>query len=231
MRLDKFIAHSTQLSRTETKRCIKAGAVAINGQVAQAPTAKVGAEDIVTLHQAVLAPPKPRYFMLHKPEGYICATQDSEHPIVLDLLSEPNLQGLHIVGRLDKDTTGLVLITDDGQWGHRISSPSHQHSKCYQVRVARPLQPEWVARFAEGIPLRNEKKPTQPATLKLIGEHQAELHIQEGKYHQVKRMFAAVGNHVTQLHRSQIGPLPLDPTLKPGQYRPLTPEEIHHFDP
>ena len=237
MRLDKYIANTTDFSRTETKRLIKAGEVRINGQMVCNPAEKLKQTDTVTLEQTVtlqpmvLSTPRPRYFMLHKPAGYVCATKDSEHPIVTDLLSgEPNKHRLQIAGRLDKDTTGLVLITDDGQWNHRITSPNQQCSKHYRVRVARPLHSGLIEQFAAGIQLRHEKGPTRPAQLRIIDEMQAELVIQEGKYHQVKRMFAAIGNHVTHLHRSQIGALPLDSHLQAGQYRSLRTEEIHYFD-
>lgn len=231
MRLDKYIADTTCFSRMQAKRLIKSDVVRINGQPTLNPSNKINSEDIVTLHQSVLTPPKPRYFMLHKPGGYICATQDSENPTVIDLLSEPNKQRLQIAGRLDKNTSGLVLITDDGQWNHRITSPSHQCAKYYQVTLRRPLQSELIEQFAAGIQLKYEKKLTQPATLTIINDLQAELILQEGKYHQVKRMFAAVGNHVIKLHRSRIGDLHLDHDLKPGQYRPLDTEEINSLAP
>ena len=164
--------------------------------------------------------------MLHKPQGVVCATIDEQHKTVLELLNPDEHAGLHVAGRLDIDATGLVLLTDDGEWSHRITSPRHDCGKTYRVTLAEPLDASLVARFAEGIQLRNEKKFTRPAILEIIAPREARLTISEGKYHQVKRMFAALENRVTTLHRERIGVLDLDPALQPGEWRPLTREEI-----
>ncbi|MGH1487003.1 MAG: pseudouridine synthase [Cellvibrionaceae bacterium] len=230
MRLDKYIASTTDFSRSQVKKLVKSGDITVNDQIISDSALSVDIDsDLVKLYGNSIKPPKNRYFMLYKPEGYICSTQDSENPIVLDLLDEPKLEKLHIAGRLDKDTTGLVLITDDGQWNHRITSPKHDCFKRYRVNVEMPLTLDVVESFKNGIVLNNEKRPTLPAELIIQGNYQCEVLIQEGKYHQVKRMFAATGNRVKQLHRSQIGPLSLDPDLQPGDYRLLQPEEIEHF--
>jgi 16S rRNA pseudouridine516 synthase len=139
---------------------------------------------------------------------------------------EDDFTELHVAGRLDLDTTGLVLVTDDGQWSHHITSPKHKLPKRYQVTLQDPVSADAVELFAAGILLRNEHKRTRPAQLDIISPTQVELIIHEGKYHQVKRMFAAIGNHVTALHRASIGALNLDPDLQPGHYRPLTPNEL-----
>jgi 16S rRNA pseudouridine516 synthase len=230
MRLDKYVASTTEFSRSEVKRLIKSGHITINNICADDPGMHVSApEDIVRVNDIAVAPPQSRYFMLHKPLGYVCSTQDSENPIVLDLLEERNKSQLQIAGRLDKETSGLILITDNGQWNHRVTSPNRNCYKHYQVKLARPLLPELVEKFKQGIMLNNEKRPTLPAKLVIESELHAELIIQEGKYHQVRRMFAAVGNHVTSLHRSRIGKIVLDPILQPGDYRLLTQEEVDHF--
>src|SRR5699024_3382527 len=152
------------------------------------------------------------------------ASHDALHPTVFYFIDEPASQKLHIAGRLDIDTTGLVLLTDDGQWSHRITSPKHHCCKTYLVTVAEPLTPDKIKIFADGLLLQGEKQPTKPAVLDIIAPYCARLTISEGRYHQVKRMFAAVGNHVTALHRQQIGDIKLD--IEAGQYRPLTEQEI-----
>lgn len=231
MRLDKYLASTTDYSRSQIKKLIKAGQVSINQQPAQDPGQHINVDqDRIDLYQQTVTPLAPRYFMLNKPTGFICATQDSEQLTVIDLLSsETNSARLHIAGRLDKDTTGLVLITDDGQWSHRITSPHKHCFKYYRVTVANALTEELIPQFQQGVLLKGETKPTQPAKLKLLDHFTAELAIQEGKYHQVKRMFAATGNKVTALHRTRVGPILLDTKLAPGDYRPLTADEIQSF--
>ena len=168
----------------------------------------------------------PRYFMLNKPQGYVCSTEDPDHPTVLYFLDEPVAYKLHAAGRLDIDTTGLVLMTDDGQWSHRITSPRHHCEKTYLVTLENPLSADTAEQFAKGVQLHNEKDLTKPAVLEEVTPTEVRLTISEGRYHQVKRMFAAVGNRVVGLHRERIGEIALDPTLEPGEYRPLTEEEI-----
>jgi 16S rRNA pseudouridine516 synthase len=134
---------------------------------------------------------------------------------------------LHFAGRLDVDTTGLVLLTDDGKWSHRITSPKHKCDKTYYVWLADPVGEDYAERFKQGIELRNEREATLPAKLDVITEHEVRLTIREGKYHQVKRMFAALGNKVEALHRERIGDIVLDEELEPGEYRYLTEQEIN----
>lgn len=227
MRLDKYIAAITDYSRNEVKRLLKQGEIHINGQVSNNPAQHIDEHtDSIALFGELLGQLRPRYFMLNKPQGTVCATEDSEHPTVMDLLDEPNIEKLHIAGRLDKGTTGLVLITDDGQWSHHITSPKRQCFKTYLVALAFPLTDEAIQELETGVMLRNETKPTLPAKVVRIDENTIQLSIQQGKYHQVKRMLAAVGNHVDALHRQQIGVIILDNELALGEYRPLTDEEI-----
>lgn len=226
MRLDKFLSQNTALSRSLIQQAIKAGRVWVNSEPAKKGEQKLATNDQVTLDGNCIETFQPRYLMLHKPLGYICANRDSEHPVVLDLITLPRWQELQIVGRLDIDTTGLVLLTDDGQWNHRVTSPRHECHKTYRVTTADPIHPEVIDLFARGVQLHGEKHPTRPAQLELLSEREARLQIHEGKYHQVKRMFAATGNRVTQLHREAIGAIQLDPALAEGQYRPLTLDEI-----
>ena len=228
MRLDKWICHSAGLSRQLVQRAVRGGHVTVNGAVIKKADTKVSEVDAVQLDGVILTMPKPRYFMLHKPVGYVCATADSEYPIVLDLLDETRLDDLQIAGRLDLDTTGLVLITDDGQWNHRVTAPARLCKKSYRVTLHEPLSDFSAQQLREGVLLHGEKKPTQAAELVWLDEtkHCVRLTIHEGKYHQVKRMFAAVGNLVTALHRESVGDIVLEDALLSGEYRALTSAEI-----
>ncbi|GAA5526068.1 ribosomal small subunit pseudouridine synthase A [Microbulbifer aestuariivivens] len=226
MRLDKAVSQVTDLSRAEVKRAAKAGRITVNDTPVKDPSSKVSEADQICLDGEPLEEPGPRYFMLHKPLGYVSATKDSEHPTVLDLLDEPNKQKLHIAGRLDIDTTGLVLITDDGQWSHKITSPRHHCDKTYYALLAERIDDSAVEKFAKGIWLEGEKKRTKPAKLEILFANEVRLTIAEGRYHQVKRMFAALGNRVVELHRERIGDIVLEEDLTEGGYRPLSPEEI-----
>lgn len=226
MRLDKFICDCTGLTRSQAGKSIRQGLVSINGEPVKQAARQVSVTDQVELDGEPLQLIGPRYIMLHKPAGYVCANDDPEHPIVFTLLDEPLVERLHTVGRLDLDTTGLLLLTDDGQWSHRLSSPKHHVAKTYRVWTADPIPAEAVAQFATGVMLRGEKEPTKPAQLELVATHEALLTIHEGRYHQVKRMFAAIGNKVERLHRERIGALQLPPELAEGEYRALTGPEL-----
>ncbi|MFL0797648.1 MAG: 16S rRNA pseudouridine(516) synthase RsuA [Cellvibrionaceae bacterium] len=226
MRLDKFISNSTGISRSNVKKLLKAGAITINRDEAKDPAYHVQDYDEVLLDGEPVQTPAPRYFMLNKPVGYVSALKDGNHATVMELIDEPLKDKLRIVGRLDIDTTGLLLITDDGQWLHRITSPKHDCSKRYYALTANDIDPNAVDKFAKGILLEGERNSTKPASLEIIYSNEARLTISEGKYHQVKRMFAATGNRVEELHREAIGAIELDPELEPGEYRPLTQAEI-----
>lgn len=226
MRLDKFIASVTDLSRADAKRAIKNGAVRVDGIVAVDPQFEVTPTTPVELEGRQLRAALNRYFMLHKPLGYVCAAKDRQHLTVLDLLDEDNVEELHVAGRLDIDTTGLVLLTDDGQWSHRITSPKSDCEKTYWLQTAEPIPEATIEQFARGLFLHSEKQRLLPAHLEILDEFTARLTIREGKYHQVKRMFGAIGNAVVTLHRERIGAVELDVKLEPGEYRALSAEEI-----
>lgn len=241
MRLDKFVAGVTDLSRSDAKRAIKAGEVWVEGVAIDDPQFDVESTARVELAGQRLRSATPRYFMVNKPEGYICAARDRRHPTVLDLLDEDNRDALHIAGRLDIDTTGLVLLTDDGQWSHHVTAPKSDCRKIYWLQTAEPIPQDAVAKFARGLFIHSDKSRAEkergpkarddnqrllPAQLDIIDDHTARLAISEGKYHQVKRMFGAIGNAVVKLHREAIGPVALDPTLAVGEYRSLTDAEI-----
>lgn len=226
LRLDRFIAAVTDLSRADAKRAIKAGAVTVAGAPVCDPGFAVAATAPVALEGRPLRSATHRYFMLHKPEGCVCAARDRHHTTVLDLLDEDNREALHVAGRLDIDTTGLVLLTDDGRWSHRLTSPHSGCAKTYLVHTAEPIPAAAVRQFAQGLFLHAEKQRLQPAGLELLDERCARLTIREGRYHQVKRMFGALGNAVVRLHRERIGDIALDAGLAPGQYRLLSAAEV-----
>lgn len=228
MRLDKYLSNATLFSRSDIKKAIKQGAVSVNGATARQAAATVNNSDIIALHGETIHYQRYRYYMLHKPAGVVSATKDIQHPTVLDLLNDIPTDNLQIVGRLDKDTTGLLLITNDGNWNHRITSPKSDCQKVYQVRTAEPLNESAAQQFASGLMLNGESHPTLPAKLTIEDSHKCTVTLSEGRYHQVKRMFAAIGNHVESLHRQQVGNIVLDPTLDEGDYRELRSDEILH---
>lgn len=226
MRLDKYLCHATGLTRSRAQGMIRGGQVTVNGELVKDPSFKLTSEAAVTWRDQAVQIGGHRYFMLNKPLGVVCATTDAQHKTVLDLLDIENKKGLHVAGRLDIDTTGLVLITDDGDWSHRLTSPRRECGKRYRATLAEPVDEGLAERFAEGMALRNEKKKTRPAALELLSATEVRLTLSEGKYHQVKRMFAAAGNRVIALHRESVGEIALDAELQPGQWRALRPEEV-----
>ncbi len=228
MRLDKFLAHHLGVSRTIVNKELKAQKVTVNGDIVKSGAYHISPDQIIEYDGFEIVPiTDNRYFMLNKPQGYVCSTDDPDHPTILYFIDEPMPEKLHSAGRLDLDTTGLVLLTDDGKWSHRITSPKHHCEKVYQVTVEQPLNANLIELFRQGIQLKSEKTLTEPAKLVILDDYHAELTISEGRYHQVKRMFAAVNNHVTQLHRKQIGNIVLD--IPESEYRPLTQDEINSF--
>lgn len=226
MRLDKFLSHATGMSRTDARRAIKAGRVMLDGASARRADQSLTTDSEVRLDDRPVVLGGSRYFMLHKPQGYVSATIDSEHPTVIDLMGDEGRR-LSIAGRLDKDTTGLVLLSDDGDWIHAVISPRRRCAKTYHVTLDAEPDPALTERFAEGIQLRGEARLTEPATLVLPGGPHAQVTLVEGRYHQVKRMFAASGYHVEALHRVSIGDIVLDPELAAGEFRALRPDEIN----
>ncbi len=228
MRLDKYLCDALGATRKEVTKIIKSGDVTVNDIVQKSGSCKVTDECVVEWQGREIAKPGPRYIMLFKPDGYVCSHEDGFNHTAFVLLDEVKMEDLHFAGRLDVDTTGLVLITDDGQWSHRITSPKHKCEKTYRVWLADPIGADYKQKFAEGIELRNEKEATLPAKLEIVDESENEvlLTIVEGKYHQVKRMFAALGNKVEHLHRERIGAIELDEASEPGEYRYLTQDEI-----
>lgn len=227
-RLDRWLAHRSELSRQDVRLAVKNGWVQVNGELATRVEQRILPDDEVLLDDVRIANTASRYLMVNKPAGYLCANEDSEHPLVVDLLAdEVNAQALQMVGRLDLDATGLVLLTDDGQWNHRVTAPARHCEKTYRVKLAQPLDEVAMVALQQGVLLRGENKPTRPAhILRTEDPRVIFLTISEGRYHQVKRMLSAVGNHVEALHRERIGTIVLDPALAPGEYRALTLDEV-----
>ena len=230
MRLDKFIAEQTGLTRSQAAKALKSGVVSVNEEIEKSGARKVSAEDTIRYEGELLEWLEGgQYFMLYKPQGYVCSHDDGEYPTVFQFFDYPLMNKLHTAGRLDVDTTGLVLLTDDGQWSHRITSPKHHCEKTYLVTLADPVEAFYAQQLAEGILLRGEKEPCLPAKMEILDDYNVNLTISEGRYHQVKRIFAALGNKVEALHRWRIGDIVLDESLEEGEYRGLSDEEIGSF--
>lgn len=225
MRLDKYLSHATVYSRAQVKKLIRDKRVQIGEGIAKCADYMVADHDRVLLDGEQVFLPVAQYFMLNKPAGYVCANSDSDNPTVLDLINEA-AEDIAIAGRLDKDTTGLVLLSNDGQWVHRIISPRRECTKAYLAELDYQITSETIRKFKEGFFLKGEEKLTKPAILESLTENKVSVVISEGRYHQVKRMFAACGLHVQSLHRVSVGNIKLDAALQPGQYRQLTDTEI-----
>ena len=230
MRLDKFLAETTGLTRSQAAKVLRQSAVTVNGKIEKSGAVKVSPDDEVCYDGERLTwVENGQYIMLHKPQGYICSHEDGDYPTIYQFFDYPLSARLHSAGRLDVDTTGLVLLTDDGQWSHRITSPKFHCEKTYLVTLADPVEANYVQACADGILLRGEKEPTKPATLEILDDYNVNLTLSEGRYHQVKRMFASLGNKVVALHRWKIGDVVLDEHLAEGEFRPLTEEEIAYL--
>lgn len=225
MRLDRWLATVSAGSRSEVKQWIRGGQAAVNGRVILDPALSFETEkDSLALNGKALDGRVTRHVMLHKPAGILTAARDAKQPTVMDLLPPVYRSiGCMPVGRLDKDTTGLLLLTCDGELNHRLLSPGRHVEKRYRALTDGTLTQEDAEAFAAGMDLGDFT--AQPAKLTILGPSLAEVIIAEGKFHQVKRMFEAVGKEVLELHRSAFGPLELDPSLAEGQWRELTAEE------
>lgn len=229
IRLDKYLADMGMGTRSELKKMIRSGRVQIDGVPAKKPEEKVDiASQTVTLDGKAVAYQKVEYYMLHKPAGVVSATKDKKEKTVLDLIDGQKRKDLFPVGRLDKDTEGLLLITNDGDMAHRLLAPGKHVDKIYFARIDGKVTNEDIIQFSEGVDIGDEDL-TLPAKLEILTsaeESEILLTIQEGRFHQVKRMFEAVGKKVTYLKRMSMGSLVLDENLKKGEYRPLTKEEL-----
>ena len=225
MRLDKLLSRLGVSSRSGCRELLRAGRVTVNGETAFSGTFDVPAGAQVTLDGRALDCRLERHLMLHKPGGVLTAREDARQQTVMDLLPKVyTALDCMPVGRLDKDTTGLLLLTTDGDLAHRLISPARHVDKVYEAQVEGTLGPTDVSAFAAGLPLGDFT--ALPAELEILAPDRGRVTVREGKYHQVKRMFGAVGKPVKHLHRLRFGPLTLDQALEPGQYRELKEEEI-----
>ena len=222
-RLDRFLSEAGVASRRELRAIIRAGRVRVNDVPASAPEQKIDeTSDRVTLDGEAVGPRGPVVLLLHKPTGYVTSTDDPRDRTVMELLP-PQYRGLAPVGRLDKDTTGLLLLTTDGELNHRLLAPARHVDKTYLATLDKPVGDKEVAVFASGLSLSDFE--AAPADLKPLPDNRARVTIHEGKFHQVKRMFAAVEREVLTLHRETFGSLVLDEALPCGQWRELTEAE------
>jgi 16S rRNA pseudouridine516 synthase len=228
MRLDRFLIRQGRHSGKEIGRLLAQGRVAVDAMPETSGTREIDRFSRVELDGEILQSHEAVYLMLHKPAGWLSATKDPLHPTVIELIDHPLRGELHLAGRLDRASTGLLLLTNDGRWSKRVTEPVEEISKTYRVTTRDGISPETAARFAEGIYFAYEDLTTRPAALEILGTREALLTIHEGRYHQVKRMFHAVGNQVLGLHRESIGPLVLG-GLPPGKFRHLTRTEVDSF--
>lgn len=227
MRIDRLLSNLPRFNRQHVRLLLAAGRVRVDGQTCRDSRFEVRAFHRVEVDDELVQAGKPaRYFMLHKPVGVVSATSHPDHRTVLDLLNEPDKHELHLAGRLDLNTSGLLLITNDGLWSRRATAPDGSHAKVYLVETEQVIDPAAVEVFAQGLYFAYEDLTTRPALLEIQAPRHAKLTLHEGRYHQIKRMFGHLQNKVIGLHRQSLGAIVLDPDLPPGAYRPLTQAEI-----
>lgn len=227
VKLDRLLGKHDSMGRTKARALIVAGRVRVNGE----PTRRIDHEvDRFTRVDLDGIPLRPAdrllHLMLHKPAGVLSATSDPAHRTVIDLIDDPDRHTLHLVGRLDRHTTGLILLTNDGNWSKPLMAPETKVPKVYLIETRDPIPSSAIEAFAAGFHFHTENLTTRPAALEILGDHQARLTLHEGRYHQIKRMFHRIGNRVEKLHRESIGAIHLPPDLGPGEWRMLEKEEI-----
>ena len=224
-RLDRFLNSRAGINRRDVRLVLAQGRVTVDGEVATRINQVIHQFSHVALDNALLQANEPLHIMLHKPTGVVSATRDQHHKTVIDLLQHPERERLHIAGRLDFNSSGLLLLTNDGTWSRRLSTPQSRTRKVYQVAVEQPITTDCIEAFARGMYFAYEGITTRPAELRIIADRVAEVILTEGRYHQIRRMFGHFQNRVVQLHRCAIGNLALDPALAPGQSRELSVQE------
>lgn len=227
MRLDKYICKSTELNRAEVSKVLQNHQVKVDDKTFTNGAVQVHENNTVTLDGIELRLRPFRYLLFHKPANTLCSNIDENYPSIFNYINIDKKSELHIVGRLDADTTGLVLITDDGNWTFKIIKPEAQCDKVYRVQLRDDLSEDAILKLGKGVLLQGADKPTLPAKIEIISSKEVLLTITEGRFHQVKRMFRAVGNRVKGLHREKIGQVSLDVEL--CQWRYLTAEEAASF--
>jgi 16S rRNA pseudouridine516 synthase len=226
-RLDRYLSSVLAINRKAVRLMLAQGRVEVDGDKATDIGQVITAFSQVRCDGHTTQANTPRYLMLNKPAGVVSATTDNQHRTVIDLLDQPYKAQLHIVGRLDFNSTGLVLLTNDGQWSRRVSQPQSKRMKYYQVTVEQPITQQYVDAFEQGLYFAYEDITTRPAQLKIISDYEAEIGLIEGRYHQIKRMFGHFNNKVLSIHRFAVGNILLDAVLAPGQSRELTAQELN----
>ncbi len=227
-RLDRFISVTTGINRKHVRLLLAQKRILVNGNSAKDTNQVIGQFDKIELDQQILQNQKPIYLMVHKPVGVVSATKDNQHKTIIDILPS-NYQNLHICGRLDLNSSGLLLLTNDGEWSRALTSPENKIEKVYEVMLENSLTEEYAPAFAKGMYFSYEGITTRPATLEVVSENIARVTLEEGRYHQIKRMFGRFRNPVVKLHRISIGPIVLDSTLALGEYRELTQKELQQL--
>ncbi|MCK0155380.1 rRNA pseudouridine synthase [Alcanivorax sp. S6407] len=226
-RLDRLLSEQLQISRSRLRPLLAAGRVRVNGEIEKDRQRIVGPFEQVQVDERIVHGKTPLYLMLNKPAGVVSATRDEQHTTVVDLVPEALRDAhLHLAGRLDYNSTGLVILTNDGSWSRRLSEPDTGVWKHYRVTLELPLDEHDVEAFAAGMRFEFEGLVTRPARLLIRAQQEADVWLQEGRYHQIRRMFAQRGNKVKTLHRLAVGNLQLDKTLAPGECRALTEHEV-----
>jgi 16S rRNA pseudouridine516 synthase len=225
-RLDRFISSRAGVNRRDVRALLASGRVCLNGRAAREINQVVDQFSHITLDDEVLQDYAPMYLMLHKPRGVVSATRNEKHRTVIDLLDANMGRGLHIAGRLDYNSTGLLLLTNDGRWSRRLACTHNPVQKVYRVTVEHALTERYVEAFEQGMYFPFEDITTRPVSLTILSDRSAELRLTEGRYHQIKRLFGRFDNKVLTLHRSAIGNVALEPELGPGQHRALTRIEL-----
>jgi 16S rRNA pseudouridine516 synthase len=225
-RLDRFISAKTATPKSNVRLMLAQKRIRVDGQLATDLSQPIDQFSHVALDGSVLQNNSRKYIMINKPVGVVSATKDEQHKTVMDLLCEEDAADLHIVGRLDLNSSGLLLLTNDGEWSRALMSPENKVSKVYEVTLENPITQNYIQAFAEGMYFSYEDITTKPAHLEILSEHVAKVTLEEGRYHQIKRMFGRFRNPVLALHRVSIGEIKLDNGLAPGEYRALTHDEI-----
>lgn len=234
-RLDRFISQHSGINRKDVRSMLAQGRLKIDGHLATEIHQLVDQFTHVMLDDKILQANTPVYIMLNKPMGVVSATKDEHHITVIDVLKKSltdekikqlDIENLHIVGRLDFNTSGLLLLTNDGRWSRMLTTPEQKIAKLYKVTLACPIDTSYISAFAAGMYFPFENIHTRPATLQIISDHIAMVTLVEGRYHQIKRMFGRFQNPVVELHRIAIGGLTLDATMKQGEWRELTEREV-----
>ena len=226
MRLDRFIESKLAVSAQSVRELFLQRQVLLNGIAVSEGRGRISEFCRVEVAGRILQSREAVYIMLHKPQGCVSATKDAKNKTVIDLIDFPQKENLHLAGRLDFNTTGLLLLTNDGKWSRKITQPTHKIPKTYLVQTKEVITEDYVRVFAEGIYFGFEDLTTLPAELTILSPYSARLTIYEGRYHQVKRMFGFFNNEVVGLHRLSMGKIILDTNLAAGEYRLLTAEEI-----